>query len=133
MTAALALAMGQLLWYQSKFLGHLHASHCNEWDQGYLGPTLQLQIPHKETRNDGESEVRNDAEDAVYVAERDDDIVAYTGAVLVFLVEVVHWVTLEDDDEEEGAACNDRDHHGQVEDPCMNAFDADSEEEKPDG
>jgi hypothetical protein len=127
MTAALALQTGQLLWSENGSLNHLHASHCDKRDQGHLGPPLQLQVPHEETGNDSECEVRNDAKYAVYVAERDNNIVAYASAMLVFLVEEVHWVTLEDDDEEESASCNNRDKHGEVEDPSVNAFDADSE------
>lgn len=95
-----------------------YATHGDQWDQSNLGPPLQLQVPYQESRNDSESEVGDDTEDTVDVAESGDDCIIDTLSFLRSAVPHVRdWVALEETDEEESASSDDRDAHGTVDDP----------------
>lgn len=94
------------------------ATHGDQRDQSDLGPPLQLQVPYQESRNDSESEVGDDTEDTVDVAESGDDCVVDALSFLRSAVPHVRdWVALEETDEEESASSDNRDAHGTVDDP----------------
>jgi hypothetical protein len=45
-----ALALFRVSWeVEQDEQGSLHATHGEKWDQGDLGPALQLQVPNKES------------------------------------------------------------------------------------
>lgn len=59
-----------------------NAAHSKEWNQSNLCPPLQLQVPDQESRQEGESEVGNDAEDTVNETKCDNDSVVDASAIL---------------------------------------------------
>jgi hypothetical protein len=110
-----------------------NAAHGNERDQSNLRSSLQLKVPHKETRNDGKGEVGDDAEGAVRIGETNNEAVAHTVVECVVFPESVYRPALKDCNKEKGTASNNGGEHGSVEDPGVNALDTDSEEEESDG
>lgn len=113
----------------------LHATHGQKRYQGDLVPPLQLEVPDKESGDDGEGEIRDDTEDTVQVGESDDDfdVDARTGSAVVLGPEVLDGVALEESDEEKGKSGEEGDEHGSVDDPGMHLSHGDAQEETPDG
>jgi len=90
-------------------------------------------MPYQETRDNGKGKVRDDAESAICVAKSNDEVVRDASAGIRFVPEVVYWLALENNDEEEGATSNNRSEHREVEDPRVDTLYADPKEEESNG
>lgn len=110
-----------------------NAAHSDERDQGYLSSALELQIPYKKSGDDGEGEIRHDAEHTIHVGETNDDIVWDALFQSVILPEAVYGPALEDNDKEESPSRDDSREHGSIEDPGVYPFKADPEKKEPNG
>ena len=107
---------------------NLHATHGDEWDQSHLGPSLELEMPYQETRDDSEREVGHYAKGTVRIRKSYDKIVCDARSSWVPSgPEIVYRVALENYDEKKGPSSHDRRQHRCVKDPGVDAFDTDSQ------
>lgn len=119
-------------------LDSLHASHSQNGDKHNLRPEWHIQIFNKKERKKSEREVRNDRTAAVEKGEGDDDVDVDAEAVLGRISreprpEEADRGALQERDEEEDKASQDRYPHRTVDDPFVYGLDRYPEEEQTNG